>query len=202
MSKRIVLASGSARRRALLEQLGLDVEVRVSNVDETGSGSPEETVLANARLKCAAVIEDAASDEVVIAADTIVVHTGDILQKPESLDEARGMLERLSGNTHEVLTAIVVHDVESSRTVDAVESTRVTFRTLRSLEIDRFVDIVKPLDRAGAYTVDGPGSLLVAGYAGCYYNVLGLPLVRLHDLLLSLNLDVFSMMDESKSRFL
>lgn len=202
MSKRIVLASGSARRRALLEQLGIDVEVRVSDVPETGSGSPEETVLTNAQLKCEAVSADAASDEVVIAADTIVVLEGEILQKPESLNEARSMLERLSGNTHQVLTAVAVFNAASGRTVDAVESTDVTFRVLAAHEIARFIEIVKPLDRAGAYTVDGPGSLLVSGYSGCYYNVLGLPLVRLHALLLELGLDLFAELDGAKSRFL
>lgn len=202
MSKRIVLASGSARRRALLEQLGITVDVRVSDVEETGSGTPQETALANARLKCNAIAKDAAPSEFVIAADTIVVLEGAILQKPGSLDEARSMLERLSGNTHDVLTAVAVQDADSGRTVDALESTGVTFRNVHAHEIERFIEIVQPLDRAGAYTVDGPGSLLVSGYTGCYYNVLGLPLVRLHELLLDLGFDLFSELDGAKSRFL
>jgi len=202
MSRQIVLASGSARRRALLEQLGLDIEVRVSDVEETDSGTPEETVLTNARLKCDAVAIDAAPNELVIAADTIVVHDGQILQKPVSLDEARSMLQQLSGNTHHVLTAIAVHDRATAVDAHEVVSTGVTFRNLAPHEIERFIEIVQPLDRAGAYTVDGPGSLLVSGYDGCYYNVLGLPLVRLHELLLTMNIDLFSELDGSKSRFL
>lgn len=196
------MASGSARRRALLEQLGLEIDVRVSDVEETGSGTPEEAVLANARLKCDAVAADAASDELVIAADTIVVLEEEILQKPESLDEAYFMLQRLSGNTHQVLTAVAVRDVGPDRAGEAVVSTGVTFRELAAHEIDRFIEIVQPLDRAGAYTVDGPGSLLVAGYSGCYYNVLGLPLVRLHELLLTLGIDLFTEIDGTRSRFL
>ena len=202
MSRKIVLASGSARRKALLEQLGLEVEVRVSDVDETGSGTPHNTVLTNARLKCDAVAESAAQDELVIAADTIVVLEDAILQKPESFDEARSMLNRLSGRTHHVLTAVAIYDGATSVTSDAVVSTGVTFRKLATHEIERFIEIVKPLDRAGAYTVDGPGSLLVAGYTGCYYNVLGLPLVRLHELLLEMGIDLFSELDGTKSRFL
>lgn len=202
MSKRIVLASGSPRRRALLEDLGISVDVRVSDVDETGTGTPEEVVLHNARIKCAAIAQTAAADEIVIAADTIVVLRETILGKPQDLDEARGMLRSLSGATHRVLTGVHIWSGETGTELGGVETTDVTFRELRDVEIERFVEIVQPLDRAGAYTVDGPGSLLVSGYAGCFYNVLGLPLVRLHSMLLQSGYDLSGEMDAKKTRFL
>ena len=112
------------------------------------------------------------------------------------------MLQALSGNTHEVKTGIDIWNGATGEYLSGIETTRVTFRELCQHEIERFVGIVKPLDRAGAYTVDGPGSLLVAGYQGCYYNVLGLPLVLLHENLLKIDFDLFASMNAQKARFL
>ncbi len=202
MNKTIVLASGSPRRKALLTDLGIKVDVRVSDAEETSEGSPDEVVTHNARVKCEAIARNSQPDEIIIAADTIVVHEGSILGKPRSLEEAVEMLERLSGDTHEVKTGIHVRDIAKGQQQHDIETTRVTFRELKPEEIGRFVEIVQPLDRAGAYTVDGPGSLLVAGYEGCYYNVLGLPLVLLHGMLLELGFDLFSEMNAQDARFL
>ncbi len=201
-NKTLVLASGSPRRKALLEDLGLDIQVRVSDAEEIELGTPEAVVLTNARLKCEAVAQDAAPHEIIMAADTIVVLGDRILGKPKTLDEARAMLRDLSGHTHRVMTGIAVRGEENAPLAEGVEITEVTFRTLSDAEIDHFVDAVRPLDRAGAYTVDGPGSLLVAGYKGCYYNVLGLPLVHLHGLLKGFGLDLFEAMNPQNTRFL
>jgi len=202
MSRKIVLASGSPRRKALLEDLGIPVDVRVSDAEELCEGPPDKVVAINARAKCKAVARTAGANEIVIAADTIVIHNGSILGKPATLDEAIQMLERLSADTHEVKTGIDVWDGATGRHTHSIETTRVTFRDLRRGEIERFVDIVQPLDRAGAYTVDGPGSLLVARYEGCYHNVLGLPLVLLHGMLLESGFDLFSEMNAQDTRFL
>ena len=201
-NKSIVLASGSPRRKALLEDLGLDIEVRVSDAEEIDSGSPEAVVLHNAVLKCEAVIEHAAEHEVIIAADTIVVLEDQILGKPKTLDEAKSMLRSLSGNTHRVMTGVAVRGEANQPLATGVEITEVTFCSLSKEDIDIFVETVRPLDRAGAYTVDGPGSLLVAGYHGCYYNVLGLPLVRLQTMLHQFSIDLFEQMNPNKTRFL
>ena len=200
--KRIVLASASPRRKALLEALGLEFEVITSHVDEDLEGLPDEVVTANARAKCRAVSEQLASPALTIGADTIVVLDGHILGKPAGLDEARTMLARLSGRTHQVFTGLTVIDSAANRTVETVEVTDVTFRTVTSEEIDRFVEAVQPTDRAGAYTVDGPGSLLVESYQGCYQNVLGLPIVRLDLLLRELGYSLFTLMDGDRSVFL
>jgi septum formation protein len=112
------------------------------------------------------------------------------------------MLRLLSGKTHQVLTGLALIDTETGQTVEDFETTDVTFRDLSDDEIDHFVHIVEPLDRAGSYTVDGPGSLIVAGYRGCYQNVLGLPMVRLYGLMGKLGVDLFAAMDKEGARFL
>lgn len=200
---RIVLASASPRRRALLAALGLEIEVVPSRAPEIDEGtSPEIIVVENARRKRDDVAGRLDRPALVIAADTLVFLNGHVLSKPRDLDEARAMLARLSGRTHDVLTGVAVIDTRTGQCAEGHERTGVTFRELTPAEIDHFVHAVKPLDRAGAYTVDGPGSLLVARYDGCYQNVLGLPVVRLHTLLLELGHDLFEMMDGPRSVFL
>lgn len=198
----IVLASASPRRRALLEALGLQVEVRPSHAAETTTGSPETVVTENARLKRDEIADGLSEPALVIAADTIVVVDDDILGKPADFDEARAMLQRLSGRGHIVYTGIGVRDTGTDQTAEALERTNVYFRVLSEAEIEVFIDAVKPLDRAGAYTVDGPGSLLVERYEGCYQNVLGLPMVRLETLLKTVGHSLFERVDCANATFL
>jgi len=139
---------------------------------------------------------------VVIAADTLVFLDEHVLSKPADAEEARAMLRRLSGNTHQVVTGLAVIDTASGTAAEGSESTDVTFRTLSSEEIARFVEVVNPIDRAGAYTVDGPGSLLVARYDGCYQNVLGLPMVRLDKLLRRIGVHLFDHLNRERAVFL
>ncbi|NUM56815.1 MAG: septum formation protein Maf [Candidatus Hydrogenedentes bacterium] len=200
---RIVLASGSPRRRALLAALGIEIEVIPSGAQEIDEGdTPERIVIENAKRKRDDVVGGLDSPALVIAADTLVFLDGRVLSKPNDIDDARAMLRRLSGRTHDVLTGIAVTDAHSGRSAEGYERTGVTFCDLSDAEIGHFVHAVKPLDRAGAYTVDGPGSLLVARYDGCYQNVLGLPMVRLQKLLLDLGHDLFELMDGPRSVFL
>ena len=198
----IILASASPRRRALLNALGIDVEVRVSNAAETLEGTPREVVLSNAIDKRDAIAAQVSESAVVVAADTIVVLGDSIIGKPRDLDEARATLARLSGMTHEVVTGLAVVNTLTGRHAEDVETTSVTFRDLSSNDIDRFVEAVRPLDRAGAYTVDGPGSLLVVRYDGCYQNVLGLPIVLLDKLLQRLDDGLFQRLRPEAARFL
>jgi septum formation protein len=125
-----------------------------------------------------------------------------VLSKPKDLDEARNMPARLSGRTHTVMTGLAVADTARGVQAQGCEQTQVTFRELSSSEIDRFVEAVNPVDRAGAYTVDGPGSLLVKRYEGCYHNVLGFPLVRLDVLLRDTGHSLFDWVHGPRSSFL
>lgn len=198
----IILASKSPRRRALLEALGVPVRVVPSNAEEHFDGSPEAMVIDNAELKRDGVADRSDGDACVLAADTLVFLEGEALGKPESLDEARAMLRRLSGNTHEVITGVAAINLKTGEKAAGAETTRVTFRELSEREIDYFVETVKPLDRAGAYTSEGPGSLLIARYDGCFQNVLGLPIARTHALLQSIGMDLLSLAKPESARFL
>ncbi|NLO33981.1 MAG: septum formation protein Maf [Candidatus Hydrogenedentes bacterium] len=201
--KSLILASGSPRRRALLDDLGLSYQVQAPMIDENDVGEcPEDIVKTNAKRKCAAVASTAAADTLVIAADTLVFLGNEVLSKPVDLDDARRMLSLLSGKTHEVITGVALCDTATGQEVQGSETTAVSFRLLNEAEIEHFVKAVSPLDRAGAYTVDGPGSLLVSRYEGCYLNVLGLPIVRLDTLMRQLGMTLFDYMNPEKARFL
>lgn len=199
----VILASASPRRKALLEALGMTVRALPSDAPERDEGDvPAAIVEANARAKRDAILPAVRQPALIIAADTLVFLDERPLSKPRDLDDARAMLRRLSGKTHQVVTGLAV--IDTAKGADAVgsESTDVTFRTLTDAEIDGFIRAVRPLDRAGAYTVDGPGSLLVARYDGCYHNVLGLPLVRLDRLLRGIGHSLFDYVRPEHARFL
>ncbi|HPO12170.1 MAG TPA: Maf family protein [Candidatus Hydrogenedentes bacterium] len=199
----LVLASASPRRRALLAALGLEFEVITSDAPEVDHGAvPAAIVEANARAKRDDVARKLTHHAVIIAADTLVFLDEHVLSKPADQAEARAMLRRLSGNTHQVVTGLAVINTQTGQTAEGAETTDVTFRSLTDAEIHRFVDIVNPIDRAGAYTVDGPGSLLVARYDGCYQNVLGLPIVKLDKLLRTIGLHLFDHIHPHLASFL
>lgn len=180
----IVLASGSPRRKELLEMLGLtDMKIIPAKGEEVapdGAG-PEELVMALSAAKAREVAAQCGPDDVIIAADTVVWHNGRVFGKPGSRQEAVDMLEALSGDTHHVFTGVTVlcngqEDVQA-------EMTRVSFRRLSREEIERYVDTGEPMDKAGAYGAQGKASLFVRGIYGDFFNVMGLPLCRLGEML-------------------
>jgi septum formation protein len=178
---RLVLASASPRRAALLTGAGFDVVVRPSAADEsarTGEGAADY-VRRLALAKLAACLVSPA--EVVVAADTTVVLSGALLIKPVDHDDARRMLAALSGRTHRVLTGVAVGNAD--RTVHDVVHTAVTFRSLTSPEIDRYVATGEPMDKAGAYAIQGGAMGFVARLDGSLTNVMGLPLETVVELL-------------------
>lgn len=203
MTPKIVLASQSPRRKALLASLGVDFEVIPSGAEEIDHGAaPVDIVINNARAKRDDLARRTHEPAVIIAADTLVFLGNEVLSKPRDRAEAIEMLRRLSGNTHHVVTGLSITNTYTGKSIEGSETTGVSFRPLNTEEIERFVDIVKPLDRAGAYTVDGPGSLLVARYEGCFYNVLGLPLVKLDMLLRQVDVHLFARMRAEGAVFL
>jgi len=180
-----ILASASPRRRDLLEQIGLSFRVVVSPASERidGHPSPSETVRRIARQKVHPVATEHHSS-LVLAADTVVAYEGDILGKPGTEEEALQMLERLSGTTHDVHTGLALSHNASGRTVDAVDTTRVSMGPLSNAEIRAYIRTGSPFDKAGGYGIqDHTAPLFVDGIEGDYYNVMGLPLRRLYDLL-------------------
>ena len=174
----VILASASPRRLALLQQIGIEATVCPADFDEV-SGSAvqaEDVVLANAVGKCQAVVKIKGDSLPVIAADTVVVAEGVILGKPQNAEDAVEMLKQLSGKTHKVLTGIAVS--YTGEMLAEVCETKVVFRDLTDEEIKNYVATGEPLDKAGAYGIQGKGAVLVEKIDGCYNNVVGLPLTR------------------------
>jgi septum formation protein len=175
---RVILASQSPRRRELLALVGIDHEVQPSDIDET-PWPHEEPVAHTERLARgkAQVIAARAPEALVIAADTIVVIDGAILGKPTDIAEARAMLRRLSGRTHEVCTAMAV--ACGDRVESAVVRVPVRFRALDDDTIARYVNTGEPMDKAGAYGIQGYGATIVEHIEGDYFAVMGLSLVTI-----------------------
>lgn len=182
--KELILASSSPRRCELLKQLGLNFRTLVCQVDETSpSGvSPFELVELLAVRKAMAVAR-MLDEGIVIGADTVVVWRGQVLGKPSGQEDAVEMLRRLQGTTHEVYTGVALVDANSRKVLIEHEKTRVFFRSIDEEEIRRYVATGEPMDKAGAYAVQGLAAIFMRSLEGCYTNVVGLPLARLAEML-------------------
>ena len=177
---KVILASASPRRQALLQQIGITPLVCPAYFAE-GSGTAsqaQEVALHNAVGKCAAVAAKTGDELPVIAADTIVVIDNVILGKPQDVAAAKAMLQRLSGRTHQVMTGVAVQ--YKGQKMSEVCVTDVSFRQLTAEEIDAYIATGEPMDKAGAYGIQGRGAVLVEKINGCYNNVVGLPLSLLY----------------------
>ena len=177
----LILASQSPRRRELLARLGLSFRVCAADIDETMDPSrPASDEVARLSAEKAAAVATAAGS-VVVAADTVVVLDGRVLGKPRDKDDARAMLAALSGRDHQVVTGLTVRGDGGAETAAVV--TQVHFRPLSRGEIDAYVATGEPMDKAGAYGIQGLASVFVDRLDGDYYNVMGLPLCRLCQML-------------------
>ncbi len=175
---RVILASQSPRRRELLALVGIAHEVMPADIDEdVRPGEDAAAYTERLAREKAAVIAARHADALVIAADTTVVIDDEILGKPADVADARAMIRRLAGRTHRVLTAIAV--AQGGREVSAVETVGVTFRALTDDEIARYVATGEPMDKAGAYGIQGWGATIVERVDGDYFSVMGLGLRRL-----------------------
>ncbi len=174
---KIILASGSPRRKEILHSAGYEFEVRTSSADETlpKNISPEEAVMYLAQIKGDAIKSE--DDEIVISADTVVVLDGEILGKPKDISDAHRMLTALSGRTHSVLTGVCIRNKEKKTVF--YENTEVEFWNLTQEEISDYIKTGEPFDKAGGYGIQGKGAMLVKKINGDYLNVVGLPMSRL-----------------------
>ena len=184
----VILASQSPRRRELLGLTGLDFIIRVADIDETmDPGKPPfDEVSRVSRLKAQAVARK--PGDVVIAADTIVVCEGQVLGKPRNEEDAFRILSLLSGRSHEVMTGMTV--LRGDEIVTHTEVTKIHFRPLHPEEIRAYIATGEPMDKAGAYGIQGGAALFADGMDGDYYNVMGLPVCRLGMILRELGLPV------------
>lgn len=184
MSKRqIVLASTSPRRRSLLNQMGLSFTVADPGEVETSTAlDPSTRAVENASRK----VESVAADHphsIIIGADTIVVLGGKILGKPWSMTEARDMLRSLRGAAHTVITGLVVLDTNTGRRESRTVETRVFMRDIPDDEVEAYLSSGEPLGKAGGYAIQGSGAVFVERVEGCFFNVVGLPVPALYDIL-------------------
>lgn len=179
----LILASSSPRRKELLTQLGLTFRIMTSNVKENTDRNvpPEELTVKNARKKSLSVAEKAETGDIVIGADTVVAADGVVYGKPCDTEEAVRMLAALNGREHQVVTGVAV--VRNGLIWTDYAVTRVQMARLSDGEIERYVATGEPMDKAGAYAIQGIGALFIEEIAGCYFNVVGLPLHVLSRLL-------------------
>ncbi len=187
---KIILASQSPRRRELLERMGIRkfeiCPARGEEVAEPGM-APDRLVNALSRQKAAEVALQAEWEDLIIAADTVVAIDGMILGKPTDERAAEEMLRRLSGRSHQVYTGLTLRRGSDIRTQH--EQTEVRFRPLSWEEIRAYVATGEPMDKAGAYGIQGYGAMLVEGISGDFYNVMGLPVCRLRRMLKEFGVD-------------
>lgn len=176
----VVLASASPRRQELLKQIGITPLVHPAHFEEQSGAAitARSIALGNAVGKCQAVVQETGDALPVVAADTIVVIDDVILGKPKDAETAQMMLKQLSGRTHQVMTGVAVQ--YAGKLLSDVCVTDVTFRQLSAEEIREYVATGEPLDKAGAYGIQGKGAVLVEKISGCYDNVVGLPLTMFY----------------------
>ena len=179
-TQKIILASGSPRRAELLQQAGLNFEIIVPQIDESPlpGEAPAEFVCRTAREKAESI---SANGAVILAADTAVIDGKRILGKPTDAEDATAMLRSLSGRTHEVMTGVCIRF--SDQTVCFHVETRVTFRNLSEQEIANYIATDEPMDKAGAYAIQGGAAKMVRRVEGSYSNVVGLPLCEVIEIL-------------------
>lgn len=192
-SSKIILASASPRRNQLLQMLGLDFKALKPDVDEEFHTclSVEENLYNITKNKALYVKENNnLANCIIISADTIVLLNNKILTKPADNSDAFNMLKSLSGNWHEVITGVYVTDVSEGKEIYESKTTKVKFRSLKDDEINSYISTGEADDKAGSYGIQGLGSLFVDSIEGCYYNVVGLPLVLLETMLKQFNITI------------
>ena len=189
LQPKLILASGSPRRKWLLDQAGLTFGIIPNAIDEThdGASAPADHARLLAEKKAAAIARKHPGSY-VIGADTIVVIDGIILGKPTSAKDARSMLKMLNGQTHEVITGFAVRCAEDGWFHSASVRTYVWFKSLTTSEIEWYLDTKEPFDKAGGYAIQGRGAFMVKRIEGSYTNVVGLPMSELIDCLIHVGL--------------
>ena len=189
--KTIILASASPRRKELLEKIGLRFKVEPSNyAEDIPSGLEPHELAQKISLDKAKVVASKHQNVIVIAADTFVVFGGQILGKPHTEKEARKMLKAISGKSHSVITGFSIIDTSKNRTLSKSVETKIYIRKLTSAEIDAYVKSKEPLDKAGAYAIQGLGAVFVEKIEGDYFNVIGLPLSALTEALKEFGINI------------
>ncbi|MGZ4032245.1 MAG: Maf family protein [Tumebacillaceae bacterium] len=197
----LVLASGSPRRKELLGSLGLSFDIQVSDADESfAPGSNPVEIVQELAYRKAMAVANTLTNGLVLGADTIVVHGGDILGKPVDEADAKRMLGALSGDTHTVYTGVAFVEAGGGRALRDVSETQVVMKQLTAEQIEAYVQTGEPMDKAGAYGIQGKAAQFITEIHGDYYNVVGLPISLVADHLAQLGFDVLPRQESSDNR--
>ena len=192
---RIILASGSPRRKELLSLMGVTYEVMVSQKEEKLQDvEPSGLVMELAKMKACDIAQQVEGPAVIIGADTVVAYDGKILGKPKDEEDAKNMLRMLAGNTHSVFTGVTLVLIDKSgRAGELVfyEKTDVTMHPMTETEIERYVASGEPMDKAGAYGIQGKCAIYIEKIHGDYNNVVGLPITRIYQELKKIGIDIY-----------
>lgn len=180
---RIILASASPARGHLLRQIGISFKVIPSRISEPKISATKETQIQDLALMKARNVAGKVKRGLVIGADTIIVHRRTIIGKPRNRKEAKKILNRLNGSIHSVVTGIAIVDATTRKEATASVKTSVKMKRMSNQEIESYLTTGEPLGKAGAYAVQGKGAIFIERINGCYYNVVGLPLPKLADML-------------------
>lgn len=190
--KKIILASSSPRRKDLLLHIGLEFEIDPSNYEEDMSLKLEPKELAEyLSLEKAKDVAQRHKDSIIISADTIVVVEGEVFGKPKTPERARYMLEKLSNKAHSVITAFAIIDTETNKQISKSVETKVYFKNLSEEEINNYIASGEPLDKGGAYAIQGLAGLFVEKIEGDYFNIVGLPIMPLAQELKNFGINVW-----------
>lgn len=185
MNKKIILASASPRRKELLNSMGLEFEVIPSQVEENIENEKFSLELIEnlATEKAEEVANKITAPSIVIGSDTVVVINNKILGKPKDKNDAFNMLKMLSGNTHQVVSGIAVIDTETGKTIKDSVVSEVNFKQLSDEEINAYIKTGEPMDKAGAYAIQGLAGMFVKSINGCYSNIVGISVFKLAEML-------------------
>ena len=177
--KKLILASASKRRARILSECGINFKIVISNCDEIINGeNAEEVVMTNAESKAKFASRNN-PESVVIGADTLVVFNGEIIGKPENETAARGILEKFLGKELEVYTGISVIDSDSKRKVTGFDKSTLKVREIAKNDFEQYFKLLAPYDKAGCFSIEGVGAMLFDNIQGSYFNILGLPMIKL-----------------------
>lgn len=197
---RVILASTSPRRKELMASLNIPFDIVPSHADETTPEhlSPAQIVTELSKRKAEAVYHSLESSslsqgDIIVGSDTIVVRDAEVLGKPRNVDEAAAMISSLQGRSHMVYTGVTCIDSSTGKTIVDYRSTKVTMKKLTDEEVLAYARSGEGLDKAGAYAIQGLGATLVTGIEGCYFNVVGLPLSLLAEMLKQFGINVLAM---------
>lgn len=188
--KKMILASKSPRRKEILSQFGFEIEIITADIEEVSDKEGIREQLMDISRKKSSEIARENPQKYVVSADTAVIIDDEMLGKPKSREEAKRMLKKLSGREHEVITAYTLFNLTEGIEHSHYDTTRVIFKDLTDEEIEWYIDTDEPMDKAGAYGIQGKGAILIERIEGDFYNVMGFPLSRFYEDLKSLGLNM------------